>query len=198
MALWVGIAIILVALICFYAWWTARRLDRLHTRLDSAAIALDGQLVRRAEAAAVAAGMLLVDETPAVGRGDELQTDVTRLADTARAALVCRGRLDRDRETVENALSTAATEVAEPRVGRVDATSGEALSALIDQATRAAFARRFYNDAVRDVLVVRDRRVVRWLHLAGRAPLPSYLEMDDGSLPSLPPLTGSSLTAAEN
>jgi hypothetical protein len=36
---------------------------------------------------------------------------------------------------------------------------------------------------VRDALVIRDRRVVRWLRLAGRAPHPAYFEMDDEELP---------------
>src|SRR5579875_2163832 len=182
MSVWVGVAVVLVALICLYAWWTARRLDRLHLRLDAAAVALDAQLVRRAEAAAVAAGMLLPD-APVAGpeSGERSCADVIALADTARAALVCRGRLDHDREAVANALSAAAADVVEQRIGQVDATGDDALNALVDQATRAAFARRFYNDAVPDVLVVRDRRAVRYLHLAGRAPLPSYLEMDDGS-----------------
>jgi hypothetical protein len=53
-----------------------------------------------------------------------------------------------------------------------------------DEALRATFARRFHNDAVRDALVVRDRRLVRWLRLAGSAPHPAYFEMDDEELPS--------------
>jgi hypothetical protein len=53
-----------------------------------------------------------------------------------------------------------------------------------DDALRASIARRFYNDTVRDALVVRDRRVVRWLALAGRAPHPAYFEMDDEELPT--------------
>ena len=38
-------------------------------------------------------------------------------------------------------------------------------------------ARSVHNDAVRDTLVLRSRRLVRWLHLAGTAPLPSYFEI---------------------
>jgi hypothetical protein len=53
-----------------------------------------------------------------------------------------------------------------------------------DDALRASIARRFYNDTVRDALVVRDRRVVRWLALAGHAPHPAYFEMDDEELPT--------------
>ncbi len=38
-------------------------------------------------------------------------------------------------------------------------------------------ARRVHNDAVRDTLMLRRRRVARWLGLAGRAPRPRYFEI---------------------
>jgi hypothetical protein len=53
-----------------------------------------------------------------------------------------------------------------------------------DDALRAAYARRFYNDTVRDALVVRDRMAVRWLGLAGHAAHPAYFEMHDEELPT--------------
>ncbi|MDQ1672189.1 MAG: hypothetical protein QOC98_751, partial [Frankiaceae bacterium] len=43
---------------------------------------------------------------------------------------------------------------------------------------RVALARHFYNDAVRDLLVLRGRRLPRILHLYGRAQAPSYFEFD--------------------
>ena len=70
----------------------------------------------------------------------------------------------------------AATPAGVHRAHRAPATE------LHDEALRATFARRFYNDTVRDALVVRDRRVVRWLRLAGSAPHPAYFEMDDEEL----------------
>ena len=42
-------------------------------------------------------------------------------------------------------------------------------------------ARSVHNDAVRDTLVLRSRRLVRWLHLAGTAPLPGYFEIADAA-----------------
>ena len=60
------------------------------------------------------------------------------------------------REACENELSTAL--------------------ATVDPA-RVPLARRFYNDAVRDTLALRERRPVRWLKLGGRAALPSYFEI---------------------
>jgi hypothetical protein len=72
---------------------------------------------------------------------------------------------------VENLLSRALQEVA-----------ADADDALVDVTTRTSFARRFHNDAVRDVQEVRSRRIVRWFHLAGHAPLPAFFEMDDTAL----------------
>ena len=146
-------------LLAVYGYWTARRLDRLHARLDAAAAALDAQLRARAEAAARFAA-----------DGDLPREAVAGLAYSAEVAAEAPG-LGHDREVAENALSRALTKVTEK------AGADAAGFALADAVTRASFARRFHNDAVRDVLVLRKRRIVRYLRLAGRAPLPAYFEM---------------------
>jgi hypothetical protein len=46
-----------------------------------------------------------------------------------------------------------------------------------------ALARRFYNDAVRDTVSLRRRRMPRLLRLAGAEPLPVFFEIDD-TIPS--------------
>ena len=140
-----------------YSLWTAKRLDRLHARVDAATAALDGQLRQRATAA-----LAYAEAGPQSGRGAPSR----ELADAAQAALGVPG-LGHDREAVESALSRllpAADDTNEP---------------LMDATTRAGFARTFHNDAVRDALVVRRRRIVRWFRLAGTAPLPSFFEMDE-------------------
>jgi hypothetical protein len=43
---------------------------------------------------------------------------------------------------------------------------------------KVALARHFYNDAVRDLLTLRGRRLPRLLHLYGRAKAPAYFEFD--------------------
>lgn len=148
-----------ILLLVVYGFWTARRLDRLHARLDAAAAALDAQLRTRAEAAGKFAAEGSLPRPTAA--------DLARAADAAASAT----GLHHDREVVENALSRALTaagdEVADQPAG----------FALADAVTRASFSRRFHNDAVRDVLVVRRRRIVRYLRLAGRAPLPAYFEV---------------------
>jgi hypothetical protein len=164
LALLVAVAAVLLV----YAYWTARRLDRLHARIDAAAAALDAQLRLRAEAAAEFAG-----------RAELTADDITRIAEAASVAAEVRG-LGHEREIVENALSRTLAAAETYAHGAFDPATRVGAS-LVDAMTRASFARRFHNDAVRDALVVRERRVVRWLHLAGRAPLPTYFEMDDGA-----------------
>ena len=77
--------------------------------------------------------------------------------------------LGHDREQAENDLS---------RVLRTVTPTNE----LNDVVTRTSFARQFYNDAVRDALVLRRRRIVRLLHLFGYAPKPTFFEIDDATL----------------
>ena len=131
-----------------YALWIARRLDRLHKRVEAAAAALDEQLRARATAAA--------GSRPGAA-----------LARAAGAALAARG-LGQDREQAESALSRALAGV-DP-----DGTLAAAIA-------RAGYARAFYNDTVRDALVVRRRRIVRAFRLAGSARLPAFFEMDEAA-----------------
>lgn len=167
-----GVAAVLIV-IAMYCYATARRLDGLHARVDAAGRALDGQLRRRS-----ATVLLLVPELPVAS--------AERVRDAVMATVPVVG-LGHDREIVENALSRelAGLAAAQPR-RFVD--PGPAAAEVHDEALRASIARRFYNDAVRDALVVRDRRTVRWLRLAGHAPHPGYFEMDDDELP-MPPIS---------
>jgi hypothetical protein len=57
-------------------------------------------------------------------------------------------------------------------------------SKLADAEQRVVIARRVYHDAVRDTLALRSHRLVRWLRLAGTAPLPRYFEIAEPTLTS--------------
>jgi hypothetical protein len=164
-------AIAILAVMGLYLFWTAERLDRLHARVDAAAAALDAQLGRRTTAVAN------------FSRSTTLPAETAKLLQDAAARASKVSGLGHDREVVENALTRALSRAltASPAsfTGRSAAATG-----LHDAALRARFARGFYNDAVRDALVVRDRRAVRWLRLAGHAPHPAYFEMDDAELPT--------------
>ncbi|MEZ0049586.1 8-oxo-dGTP pyrophosphatase MutT (NUDIX family) [Mycobacterium sp. MAA66] len=149
-----GLAILLLAV---WAYQTAHRLDRLHVRYDLSWQALDSALARRAVVARAVAADAYGPRPP--GRR------LIGLADTAEE--VPRP----DREAAENALSAALAQV-EPAsipVGLV--------AELADAEARVLLARRFHNDAVRDTLALRERRLVRWLRLGGTAAMPTYFEI---------------------
>jgi len=139
-----------------------RRLDRLHVRTDAARAGLEAALERRADAAlAVAAALEAIDRGSAGG----LRVAVAG----ARAA----GAGGGEREGVENVLGRELSAV--PRTGVPD----DVLEELVDAEQLLILARRVHNDAVRDTRELRSRRLVRWLHLAGTAPMPEFFEIAD-------------------
>jgi hypothetical protein len=135
----------------------ATRLDRLHVRTDAAWAALDAALYRRAVAASALHGH-------------------GALRRAAHAALLAGG--PSVREEVENELGRALSAL--DRCGLEPGCAGR----LAEAEQAVVIARRVYNDAVRDTLALRSRRLVRWLRLAGTAPLPRYFEIVEPALPA--------------
>ncbi len=135
----------------------ATRLDRLQVRTDASWAALDAALRRRA------------DTVSELGMG---------LAMRCAAGAVLGARAPAAREEVENELGRALA-----LVDRAELEPGCARR-LADAEQRVVIARRVYNDAVRDTLALRSHRRVRWLRLAGRAPLPRYFEIAEPAPPS--------------
>ncbi len=78
-----------------------------------------------------------------------------------------------DRESAENELSA--------ELALVDPTSLPLplVAELADVEARVLLARRFHNDAVRDTLSLRERPMVRLLHLGGTAAMPTYFEISE-------------------
>ena len=155
MVVGLAVALVLVVFTGVYSAWNAGRLDRLHKRLDAARVALDAQLRERARIAALCG----------------ISNRGLRALERPEAAI----DLSHERERVENSLSRAIREALE----KPAELTPEHRAQLVDAVTRTAFTRRFHNDAVRDALVLRRRRIVRFLHVAGHAPLPQYFEIDD-------------------
>ncbi|MFJ4655701.1 NUDIX domain-containing protein [Nocardia sp. NPDC088792] len=145
-----------------WAYTTANRLDRLHVRSDQARLALDAALDRRAVVARAVATILHGLDDP------QLVEQARRLASLADRAERANWR---DRETVENQLAGALSAVDSALL------PPQLVAELADAEARVLIARRFHNDAVRDTLALRTRRPVRWLHLGGTAPLPTYFEI---------------------
>lgn len=156
-AVLVAVVVVVIVLAAGWAFQTANRLDRLHHRCDLSWQALDGALGRRA----VVARAVAVDAYAGGPQGKRLTT----LADAAEQAPRS------GREAAENELSAA--------LARVDPASLPAalVTELGDTEARVLLARRFHNDAVRDTLALRERRMVRVLRLGGTAPLPVYFEI---------------------
>src|SRR6185437_7329975 len=161
----VALVLLLAAVLGFGAWGfrMANRLDRLHVRYDLSWQALDAALGRRAVVArAVAADAF-------GGHPDAEAERLVALADAAERAP------RQGREACENELSAA--------LAMVDPASVPAglIAELADAEARVVLARRFHNDAVRDTLTLRERRLVRWFRLAGTAALPTYFEIAERS-----------------
>jgi len=183
-----------------------RRLHRLHIRVDAARAGLDAALARRA-AAASAAGVVvpggLAATTSASGRSPSTMA-VPRAAVDAEAGASVPGRLwstavphpavdteagspvsGRSRSTTTMPQAVVDPEAAANALGRALARLDRATlpadvrAALTDAEQLLVLARRVHNDAVRDTLGLRSRRLVRWLRLAGTAPMPAYFEIAD-------------------
>jgi hypothetical protein len=165
----------------------------LHRRTDAARAGLADALDRRAATALRVADALAAAPRPggevptpaaavAVPAGGEVFTlpavAAAALAGAARDSLdACRAALrvagaGLDRcEVAENTLTR--------RLAGVDRdTLPAGLAAeLADVEQSVLIGRRVHNDAVRDTLDLRSRRLVRWLRLAGTAPAPAYFEI---------------------
>ncbi len=150
---------VLVLLVLASALRTANRLDRLHVRTDAAWAGLEGALSRRAmvtRAIAASADGVVDGAT---------QRRLRSAADRAENAP------DGEQEAAENELGRLLATLQRDRL------EPALVAELLDAEARVVIARRVHNDAVRDTLTLRRRRVVRWLGLAGRAPRPRYFEI---------------------
>jgi hypothetical protein len=175
---WLLLAIAVVALLLVLgAWlsWTAQRLDRMHHRLDVARASLDTQLLRRSGAAL---------ELATAGALDPARSLV--LLDTAHHA---RAVHELDMEAAESDLSAALravfSDAAEIRSLRADPYVAPLLAELTGACGKVELARRFHNDVVTSARALRSRRRVRWLGLAGRAAVPTTVDLDDAPPPAL-------------
>lgn len=172
------IVVAAIALAAWYLTFSATRLDRLHARLEGAGNALDAQLVRRASVTLQIAASGRLDPATALFIADAAQhareTDRQDSSDE---------QDQQAREMAESDLTRAlraafadeslTAEIAADPLGR------ELLHELSSACLRVQLSRRFLNDVVRSARVVRRKRVVRYLRLAGHAPWPATFEISD-------------------
>ncbi len=167
------IIIAAIAVIGVYVSWRAGRLDRLHTRVETARASLDAALVRRSSVALELASSGLLDPATSL-----LIADCAHNARSAQSG----------RELAESDLTrTLRTVLSQPDFGAsLEGRDGadELLHELEAAAQQVFLARRFYNDAVAATLAARRRWLARLLRLAGGAPMPGFFEIDDILAPS--------------
>jgi hypothetical protein len=158
---WVVLALAAVVVVLTLSWCVsrARRLDRLHVRLDAARAALVAAVDRRA-----AVALRIADGDPAVDGPDSAALGAAARAARAVSELSAR-------EEAESALTRRLAKVGRDRL---DTAVHEE---LVDAEQLVILARRVHNDAVRDTHALRSRRLVRWLRLAGTAPRPVYFDI---------------------
>ncbi|MDM7853449.1 hypothetical protein [Cellulomonas alba] len=193
-----------LALVVWWVWVAASRLDRLHRKVGASRAVVDAQLVRRATVAAELATSGLLDPASSVLLGEaswaalavggsSAASTVVLPADLA-DLLVTDGATNDvgewhtpagmpDRERIESELSATLREVLDDadEVAALleDPTGDELLAGLSSAWYRVQLARRFHNEAVAQTQAVRRGLFVRTLRLAGRAPEPRTLELDD-------------------
>jgi hypothetical protein len=184
-----GVLLLVLAVVTVISVTRARRLDRLHRRTDAARAGLADALDRRATAASAVADALAHGPPRSGDRAAfARRAEVAALRTAAHAAqAACRDAMRTSGvglepcEVAENALTR--------RLAALDrrALPVTLAAELVEAEQLVLLARRVHNDAVRDTLDLRSRRLVRWLRLAGTAPAPAYFEIADPQRRDAPP-----------
>ncbi len=169
---WIVVAVVVLG---GYVYATSSRLDGLHARVDAARAGLDAQLLRRSAVTLEIAASGLLDPATSV-----LLASAAHEARTAEPD---------EREYQESRLTVALRATFDdPDVAATLAVEPSGLGLLVEleaAISKVTLARRFCNDGVRATRALRRHRIVRWLRLSGRVPLPAFFEMDDVPPPSL-------------
>ncbi|MDR2564995.1 MAG: hypothetical protein LBC97_02850 [Bifidobacteriaceae bacterium] len=167
---WTGSTLVTLAaaaLVVGAVWYAASRVDRMHRRVENAWGSLQLQLTRRASVALDLAH-------------EDLWDPVASMV----VAEAARGALEAPPWGAEHSELSAVLRAAAGDRAQVEADFGRPdreplLRELSAAWYRAILARRFLNEAVSMTARLRSRRLVRWLHLAGRTPMPQSCDIDD-------------------
>ncbi|SCF31098.1 hypothetical protein [Micromonospora mirobrigensis] len=153
---WLVGAGLVLGLVAAYLTWTAGRVERLQSRAELAARALDAHLLRRAAAAAVLA---------------ERRYGVELYA----AARIALDAAPQEREAAENDLTR------QLRTVDLDPADRDC-EAVVAASRRLALARQVHTDLVRDARTARSRPLVRLFRMGRRHTWPRYFDIDDPTL----------------
>lgn len=178
-----GVVIVAVLLgVAWYLSYSAARLDRLHARVEGALSALDAQLVRRSEATLELVNSGALDPASALllagAASESLEAHNERAGEDLLEGQHFAGREVLESDLTE-ALQLSLTRGVVERLRTEPGPGSSTLSLVEAAALRVQLARRFHNDAVKDVQRVRRKWVVRLFRLAGHADLPQTIEFDD-------------------
>lgn len=177
-----GVVCVLLVL-AWYLSYSAARLDRLHAKVEGALSALDAHVVRRAEASIELANSGAVDPASGVLVAAAASESLERHNERSFESDLLQGQHFAGREGVESQLSEVLHAALPPEVVRDIEAKGDPGAAALERVRHAGLrvqlARRFHNDAVKEVQRVRAKRVVRLFRLAGHAELPRTVEFDD-------------------
>lgn len=194
---WALVGLLVVLVIGWVLWLLANRVDRLHRKVLRSRATLEAQLAQRSVAAVELAMSGVLDPVASVLVADVAQRAVAaapgtvvpdgfdgagELEDAATGGPPPPAGGQADRALAESELSRTLRAVLEPHDATELAEAGEEVDALarLDAAWfRLEVARRFHNAHVAEVRRLRANPVVRLLRLAGHAPMPSSVEMDD-------------------
>jgi hypothetical protein len=162
--------LVAVAMMGVYVSWRAGRLDRLHTRLETARASLDAALVRRSSVALELAASGLLDPATSLLLAEHAHS----ARSTTQGRELAESELTRTLRTVLQQPDFRSFVAVQDRAG-----ADELLEELESTAHQVFLARKFYNDAVATTIAARRRWLVRVLRLAGGAPMPEFFEIDD-------------------
>lgn len=189
-----GVLVVLVA--CWLAYARAVRVDRLHRQVLGARATLEAQLALRAQAAGELAASGVLDPASSLllsqAAHDALEADGPLVddgldpADRTRRAGAAHGSTEEGtsltRARAESDLSLVIRTVLPAEVrGELsgDPIGRACLERLERTGYRVTLARSFHNTHVAEARRLRALPSVRLLHLAGRAPLPVTVDIDD-------------------
>ncbi len=159
------IAVTVVGVVILIAWvlsYRASRIDRLHARIEGCWHALDAMLVRRSEALLELANSGTLDPASSL----LLSYGVSEVLEVDEPGPHHPVRVERENGLAETATIVIA-QAAPAALASVDAD----MRATVEQTSRQVnVAASFYNDAVTDVIAIRDQALTKIACLAGKAP----------------------------
>jgi hypothetical protein len=184
------VVLVVLGVIGWLLWQTAKRIDALHRKVITSRATLETQLIKRAVAAVELSSAGLLDPASAMTLNESSFAAVDSAGKSDQVQSFAMLGLGAERERKESELSATLRHIfpdleAVNNVRTADPIGDELIGTLAAAWYRAMLARRFHNQAATDARESRKHWWVRVFRLAGHAPLPETLELDDAMTPEL-------------